>query len=327
LGLYMQNQYMRTGDRDIYFFVEAMARHVRDVDMRHDGMWLGRGTRHGVQHWSDGNHEERQTTHSEFRYHHYLSGDMRGRDFAKFLYDNIYSKKNVSIHAAHSGRLQGLLAWWEMTGGDEVAMILEKYIPCFLVSEGICESPDVSFPAVKCVSQDRDVNNSNMFFWTFGAAHGILEYFYLTGHEGMKNALIKVGDLAITLRDPGNFRKAVAFAGRHADDPKPYREYLKEGANRGNIMVQVVSHNPEFYSGPRGMLRGSVAGSLFFMNDVAYMLTALDGDPELTGNQLDDIKQIDENGNRLYTMPELSWQSEYDDPDLAKYLRIKNIQP
>ena len=326
-GMYMQNQYMRTGDREVFFFAEAMARHVRDVDMRHDGMWLGLGTRHGVQHWSDGNHEERQTTHSEFRYHHYLSGDMRSRDFAKFLYERIYTQRRVAIHAAHSGRLQGLLAWWEMTGSDEVADILEKYIPCFLVAEGICESPRVNFPDARCAEQSRDINSGNMFFWTFGAGHGVLEYYYLTGHAGLKNALIKVADHAITLRDPGNLRKAVIFAARHADDPNPYSKYLKNWAKGSSILLQVVPHNPAFYAGPRGMLRGSVPGSLFFMNDVAYLLTVLDGDPEIAESRWADMKRIDDEGDRFYSPRGLSWQSEYDRPELAEYLRIKNPQP
>ena len=75
------------------------------------------------------------------------------------------------------------------------------------------------------------------------------------------------------------------------------------------------------------MLRGSVAGSLFTMNDIAYLLTALDSDPELTDSQWEDIKRIDEKGGRFYSVPDLSWQSEYDRPDLAEYLRIKNPQP
>ena len=326
-GLYVQNQYMRTGDRDIFFFAETMARHVRDVDMRHDGMWYGRGTRHGVQHWSDGNHEERQTTHSEFRYHHYLSGDMRSRDFAKQLYTDIYSQRDVRIHAAHSGRLQGLLTWWEMTGSDEVAAILEKYIPCFIVKEGICESPRVDFPEVKCSAQSRDINSGNMFFWVFGAGHGVLEYYYHTGHEGLRDALIKIADHAITLRDPHNFRKAVAFAARHADDPTPYLEYLKNWARRSRYLVQIVPHNPDFYGGPRGMLRGSVPGSLFIMNDVYYLMTVLEGDPELGKEQREDIERIDKEGGKFYGPPELSWQSEYDRPDLAEYLKIKHLQP
>ncbi len=326
-GLYMQNQYMRTGDRDIYFFVETMARHVRDVDMRHDGIWYGRGTRHGVQHWSDGNHEERQTTHSEFRYHHYLSGDMVSRDFAQRLYSDIYSKRDVRIHAAHSGRLQGLLTWWEMTGGDEVSSILEKYIPCFVVDNGICESPRVDFPEVKCGAQSRDINNGNMFFWTFGAGHGVLEYYYLTGHQGLRDALIKVADHAITRSNPGNFRKAVAFAARNADNPAPYREYLEEWAKRDRILVQVVPHNPDFYTGPRSMLQGNMPGSMFTMNDVTYILTVLEGDPELAGSRWEEIKRVDREGDRFYSLPDLSWQSEYDRPELEEYLRIKNLQP
>ena len=326
-GLYMQNQYMRTGDRDIYFFVETMARHVRDVDMRHDGIWYGRGTRHGVQHWSDGNHEERQTTHSEFRYHHYLSGDMVSRDFAQRLYSDIYSKRDVHIHAAHSGRMQGLLTWWEMTGSDEASSILDKYMPCFIVDDGICESPQVDFPEVKCGAQTRDINNGNMFFWTFGAGHGVLEYYYLTGHQGLRDALIKVADYAITLRDPRNFRKAVAFAARNADNPKPYREYLEEWAKRDRILVQVVPHNPDFYVGPRGMLYGNMPGSMFTMNDVAYILTVLEGDPETIEDRWAEIKRVDREGGRFYGVPDLGWQSEYDRPELEEYLRIKNLQP
>jgi len=326
-GLYMQKQYMRTGDRDIYFFAEAMARHVRDVDMRHDGMWYGRGTRHGVQHWSDGNHEERQTTHSEFRYHHYLSGDMRSRDFAQRLYEDIYSQRDIHIHAAHSGRLQGLLTWWEMTGSDEVAAVLEKYIPCFIVGEGVCESPRIDFPDVRCVSQDRDINSGNMFFWTFGAAHGLLEYYYLTTDEALKYALIRVADHAVKLRRLGNFRKAVAFAARHADNPQPYRKHLEEWAQQEGCFLQIVPHNSDFYAGPRGMLRSSVAGSLFIMNDVLYIMATLDAEPELTQSQWDNIRRIDNEGGAFYVPPNLSWQSEYDRPDLADYLRIKNPQP
>jgi len=326
-GLYMQRQYMRTGDREMYFFAEAMARHVRDVDMRHDGRWLGLGTRHGVQHWSDGNHEERQTTHSDFRYVHYLSGDMRSRDFANFLYERIYSQRDVSIHAAHSGRLQGLLTWWEMTGSDEVADILEKYIPCFLVDEGLCISPSVDFPEVKCLSQERDVNGESMFFWTFGAGHGVLEYYELTRDEALKRALIKVADLALASGRMGNFRKAVIFAARHADDPAPYLERLNEYAQGSSHLVQTVPHNPDFYGGSRGMLRGAVSGSLFVMNDVPYLMSVLDGDPERTEEQWADIRRVDEQGGPLRGAPMLSWQSEYDRPELAEYLRIKHPQP
>ncbi len=324
-NLFLQTQYLRTGDRDLYFFIEAMARHVRDVDMRHDGKWLGLGTRHGVQHWSDGNHEERQTTHSEFRYHHYLSGDMRSRDFARLLYDRVYSQRDVRVHAAHSGRLQGLLGQWEMTGSDEVAAILEKYVPLFHVDEGLCESPRVSFPDVTLVEAADDINSGNMFFWTFGAGHGVIEYYELTGNEAIREALLKTADDALSKGDIGLRRKAVIFAAHHADDPAPYRQALEEWVARGGYrsLLQMVPHNPEYYSGPRGMLRGSVAGALFMINDLPYVMTVLDGDPELT----DDLRAIDEDGGPHYGPPVLSWQSEYDLPEFGEYLRIKHPQP
>ncbi len=314
LNLFMQAQYLRTGDRDLYFFVEAMARHVRDVDMRHDGKWFGYGTRHGVQHWSDGNHEERQTTHSEFRYHHYLSGDMRSRDFARQLYEGIYRRKDVRIHAAHSGRLQGLLTQWEMTGEDEVGDILARYVPAFSVPEGLVESPRVEFPEVERTEATGSINSGNMFFWTFGAGHGVID-----------QALIKTADDALADGRIGLRLKAVVFAAHHADDPEPYREALKDwvlGGGRRSVL-QVVPHNPLFYAGPRGMLRGSTAGALFTMNDLPYVLTAIDADPPVD----DETRRIDAEGGAYYDEPLLSWQSEYDLPEFEEYLRIKHPQP
>lgn len=326
-GLYMQNHYLRTGDREVFFCAEAMARHFRDVDMRHDGPWLGLGTRHGVQHWSDGNHEERQTTHSEFRYVYGLTGDLRSRDFARQLFEKVYSQRSLRLHADHSGRLQGLLTWWEMTGSDAVAAMLAKYVPSFLVAEGLCESPEVRFPEVRCTAQTRDVNSGNMFFWTFGAGHGLLEYYYLTGDERLRHALIQVADRAMHEPDPGNFRKAVIFAARHADDPAPYRKYLEVYARTSPYVFQVVPHNGQYYGGPGGMLCGSVSGSLFAMNDIPYLLAALEADPQWSDRQRERLRQIDEHGATPTRLPRLDWQSAYDRPELSEYLRIKHPQP
>ena len=345
-NLFMQTHYLRTGDRDVFFFAEAMARHVRDVDMRHDGEWFGRGTRHGVQHWSDGNHEERQTTHSEFRYHHYLSGDMRSRDFARQLYERIYSQQSLRVHAAHSGRLQGLLTQWEMTGDEDIGQLLERYVACFLTPEGLCESPSVRFPGAELQQAGTDVNAGNMFFHTFGAMHALLEYYELTGgpdlyesgrpgppelrgDRALRDAIIRTADAAMKRDDPGNLRKALVFAARCADDPAPYRKALNDWIRRSGYrtLCQVVPHNTALYAGPNAFVRGSVAGSLFFMNDVLYMMTVMDGDPRLTEEQLAQLKQGDESGGPRYDGVRGSWQSEYDVPELAEYLRIKHAQP
>ncbi len=329
LNLFMQGEYLRTGDRDVYFFVEAMARHNRDVDMRHDGKWLGYGTRHGVQHWSDGNHEERQTTHSEFRYHHYLSGDMRSRDFAKLLYDRVYTQRDVAIHAAHSGRMQGLLTQWEMTGSKETADILARYMPAFDTPAGLVESPAVAFPAVQRQAATRDLNAGNMFFWTFGAGHGMIEYYELTGNEAVRHALLQAADQALQLSSPGMRLKAVIFAARHAPDPAPYRHYLNDWLARGTSrnVVQMVTANERWFAGPGAVLRGNVPGSLFLMNDLPYLLTTLGADPPVADSLEAEIRAAEENGGPVQGQEPLSWQSQFDAPDLAEYFRIKHPQP
>jgi len=53
------------------------------------------------------------------------------------------------------------------------------------------------------------------------------------------------------------------------------------------------------------------------------VLSALDGDPPLA----ESLRQVDEHGGPFTAPPQLSWQSEYDRPELAEYLRIKNPQP
>ena len=124
-NLYMQVQYLRTGDRDIYFCAQAAAREARDVIMRHnrDGHWFGAGTRHGVQHWSDGDHEPRQTTNTEFRYDYYLGDDMRSLDWADELTHNFYLKAPINSHngADHTARLYGLLFAWERSNDPRLA--------------------------------------------------------------------------------------------------------------------------------------------------------------------------------------------------------------
>ncbi|MEN6347396.1 MAG: LamG-like jellyroll fold domain-containing protein [Armatimonadia bacterium] len=324
-NLFLQTEYLRTGDRDIFFFLEAMARHFRDVDMRHDGKWFGYGTRHGVQHWSDGNHEERQTTHSEFRYHSYLTGDLRSRDFARQLYERVYSRRDVTIHAAHSGRIQGLLTQWEMTGSDEVADILARYMPTFHVPQGLVESPRVKFPEVLRLAADANINEGNMFFWTFGGGHGMIEYYELTKNEDVRQALIKTADDALASGRIGLRLKAVAFAARHADNPEPYLKAIREWAagDGRRYLLQIVPHNPEFYAGPQGLLRGSTAGALFTMNDLPYVIGLLSEDPPMD----DELRRIDASGGPFYREPVLSWQSEYDLPEFAEYLRIKHPQP
>jgi hypothetical protein len=52
-NLFFWNQFLRTGQTDLYRFAEAHTRHTGETDVYHLGPWKGLGTRHGVLHWSD----------------------------------------------------------------------------------------------------------------------------------------------------------------------------------------------------------------------------------------------------------------------------------
>lgn len=322
-GLFLQMQYLRTGRRDIFFAVEAMARHTRDVDMRHDGKWFGLGTRHGVQHWSDGNHEERQTVHSEWRFHHYLTGEMRSRDFSGQLTERHYTKTKIWRHAAHSGRLYGLLTRWEMTGDPALEEMLKKYVHCFIVPEGIAISPPIEFPAVKLTGKPDEVNGESMFFHTFGAMHALLEYYELTRDPELKDAVIRMAGHALTQRNSMyTYRKAIIFAARYAADPAPYRKALDDWtrSDQNYHLFDMVSATPAHWTGETAFLRPGVSGQWFWLNDALYLMAGLDREPTPTEQQLKAFADLDARG-----LPEglarESWQAEYDRPDLADYLR------
>ncbi|MBL7040187.1 MAG: LamG domain-containing protein [Pirellulaceae bacterium] len=322
-GLFLQIQYLRTGRRDIYRAVEAMARHTRDVDMRHDGMWFGKGTRHGVQHWSDGNHEERQTTHTEWRFYSYLSGDLRCRDFSKQLTERHYTATPIRIHAAHSGRLYGLLTRWEMTGDPKLGEMLERYVHCFTTPEGIDISPSVKFPEATRVGEPREVNGESMFFHAFAAMHALLEYYELTRDPELKDALIRMADYygAQTHRNY-TFRKVVNFAAMHADDPAPYRRALDEwlDSSENYHLFHLTTDTPKHWTGPTALLRPGVSGLWFWLGDAHYLMAALDREPQPTEAQTAAFAEMNKHGSPQGFSRE-SWQSEYDRPDLAEYLR------
>jgi len=326
-NLFMAMQYLRTGRRDLFFFVEACARHSRDVDARHAGKWFGAGTRHGVQHWSDGNHEERQTTFTEQRFHYLLTGEHRTREWCRFLSDNHYLKGQCSVHAAHSGRSYGLLTLWEMTGDAKVGETLRNYMHCLAQPEGIDIQAPVKFPEGTAFDKPRDVNSANMFFYSFGGMHAVLEYYYLTGDERVRESLLKTAEFALA-QGPGAagglFRKVVAFAARHAPDGERYRKALADWAAGPGFrpVFQQVTANRGHWTGETAHYVSSVPGAWFWLNDAVYTLGALEAEPELSPGTLAQIQALED---RPVTpqprLPRGSWQSEYDRPELREYVR------
>lgn len=325
---FMSLQYLRTGKRDLFFFVEAAARHARDVDARHAGKYFGRGTRHGVQHWSDGNHEERQTTFTEQRFHYFLTGEHRAREWNRDLSDNFYLKRPCSVHADHSGRSYGLLFRWEITGDAELGKTLERYMGAFARPEGIDISPTVVFPEGKLEKPgpDGSLNDGNMFFHNFGAMHALLEYYYITGDERLKKSLIAMADDALKRSEKDGFksiknRTAVAFAARHAKDGSPYREALAKALDKRDLFL-TVPDTKAHWTGPTAFLTGNVSYGLFWLNDAAYTAGALEGDPALAPEEEKTFRDIESRAVEPEPRaPRESWQTEYDKPEFEKYIR------
>ena len=331
-NLFLQNEYLRNGNRTIYFASEAMARFARDVVVRHDGKWFGLGTRHGVQHWSDGNHEERQTSSTEYRLNYFLSGDGRTKDVVDKLYDQYYSKTPVEYEAGHSGRWGGLYFHWEMSGSPDEEVILRRYAASFLRPEGLYLRPSVKFPGAITQAVPK-TPESPMFFQYYGALHYLIEYQMVTGDKTLKDALI--AEAARALKLPGINEKyanevlsddlyltLMAFAAVNAEDPAPYRGFLS-GALRGSgwkMLYQTVSNNPQHWSGDSAFLRGYIPGCFFWANWAPYLTTSLGADDIASPGVLAEVSGYDREGiahGRLRT----SWQSELDGvPGLSKFI-------
>lgn len=328
-NLFFQQEYLRTGNRALYFLAESMAHRSRDVVVRQSGHWFGLGTRHGVQPWSDGNHEERQTVNTEYKLHYFLSGDGRTRDVVNKLYEGVYSKRDVSIHAAHSGRLYGLLTHWEMTGDWAEAEQFRKYVACFLSPDGLFIQPAVSFPGPVSSGEATGLNDNNMFFHTFGGMHALLEYYYLTKDEELRQALIKMADYAIGNRRKGeissNYWGVIAFAIRHGENPDRFRQALLQSlAANWQLVYQTVGTDPKFWSGENSFLTSNAPRSFFWVTIAPYVLGAFPGDVLWNEEIAGAMKEIEAQGiPRQKTATALSWQSEYDGiPELDDYLAI-----
>lgn len=329
-NLFLQHEYLRHGERAVYFAAEQMARHSRDVIVRQEGRWLGRGTRHGVQPWSDGNHEERQTAATEYRLHYFLSGDGRTRDVIENLYQNVYTKGTVGRHASHSGRLPGLLFHWELTGDRAEGERLRRYVGQFVSDQGVYVSPSVRFPDATKAGEPSQLNDGGQFFQTFGGMHTLVEYHALTGDAALAAALIKMADATIArpIIENGSLGQGeyawgpVAFAALHAADPASYRAFLARylEADGWRSAYQPVSMNPAHWSGATGFMAKTVPLGFFWANWAPYVAAALPAGEVWTPKIAAEFDAYEQRG-RSSKAGRSSWQSQFDGiPEIEAYL-------
>ena len=340
---FMQREYLRTGNREIYFFCEACARESRDVVMRHEGRWFGEGTRHGVQHWSDGDHEPRQDILSEVRYACYLGGDLRTAEFVKKLTSDYFLKASIDATdtAGQSARLYGLLMAWEMTGNAAIGQTLQTYVHSMCVPDGLDTSPSVEFPSGKAVGHPRNPNVSDMWFSYFGGMPAVLEYYELTHDPVLRDALIKYADRSHgDMVDGGDYDhkfgsiQAHAFAARYAEHPEKYRQDLNQRLeDMYRTAYQTLPDDRAHWTGLDAPVT-QFPGAMFWLNTEGYVMTALDKEPAPTADHIKTMRQrAVYNGPLEKGWPEYqkiqipvkreSWQDDLDDPALKDYTTPK----
>ena len=333
---FMSLSYLRTGRRDLFFFMEANARHSRDVVARHAGGWLGAGTRHGVQPWSDGNHEERQTVFSEQRFHYLLTGEHRTREWIRALAEKVYLVSPSNNYAAHCARSYNLLFFWEITGDPDVGATLQQYMHCLAQPEGIVVNANVRFPQGTLIDKSGVPHVANWMFTNFGAMHAMLEYYYLTQDAQVRDAFLHEAEFILKTENPpldksyGMMSKVMAFAARHAPDGTPYRNAIREWMTGFGLRraFQAVTTNRAHWAGETAFFgSGLVSAQLFWLNDAMYVAGALPEEPALTPKDLAAFKQAEDRPVIARPRaPRDSWQSEYDRPEFKEYFK-EHLRP
>lgn len=82
-NLWLWFTFLRTGRADAFRFAEAMTRNTSEVDVYHQGQFLGLGSRHNVDHWGDGAKEARISQALLKRPYYYLTTDERTGDLMR----------------------------------------------------------------------------------------------------------------------------------------------------------------------------------------------------------------------------------------------------
>jgi len=166
--------------------------------------------------------------------------------------------------------------------------------------------------------------------------HALIEYYYLTGDERLRDSIIKMADAALLKPDSfnkesgGMLRKAVAFAARHAADGAKYRKSLEKMLSGGGARYayQQVTANPAHWTGPTAFFMGGISGGLFWLSDASYVLGALDAEPAPSKSQEAEMKRLEEREPMPEPRaPRESWQSEYDKPEFKEYLKDRLAAP
>lgn len=88
-NIWLWQDFLRTGDSEVFEFAKAMTEHTSEVDQYHAGEYQGLGSRHNVLHWGCQCKEARISMAGLHRYFYYLSGgDERTGEIMTQVKDN-----------------------------------------------------------------------------------------------------------------------------------------------------------------------------------------------------------------------------------------------
>jgi len=249
---------LRSGRPDLYRFAEAMAWHVRDVDVNHSEQYVtdfpphfnreqvvknaqGEGKRHNVQHWGDGYLGCRVAVPTAQRIYYYMSGDGRTLDcMEETLQATLRTKRGASDGGTH---LYALLAAWERTGDDlyrDLLRDVSRYLADHLADSGQgIRTWSFDFARGKPTAPVEPGPPNSFFLHSFGLLWAMEEYADLTDDDRVKRGLVAVADSCHRTsktehswsHDYCLFR-TYAAAYRYTRDPK-YLDYLREVVHEG----------------------------------------------------------------------------------------------
>lgn len=87
-NMWLWQDFLRTGDAEVFYLAEAMTRHTSEVDQYHLGEYKGLGSRHNVLHWGCQCKEVRISMAGLHKYYYFITADERLGDLLSDVKDN-----------------------------------------------------------------------------------------------------------------------------------------------------------------------------------------------------------------------------------------------
>jgi len=299
---------LRTGRADYFRFAEAMAWHVRDVDVCHSEQYVsnfpphfgreqfvknaqGLGKRHNVQHWGDGYLGPRVAVPTAQRIYYYMTGDGRTADcMAETLRATLErTKGGASDGGTH---LYALLVAWERTGEERYRVLLRdlcRYLADHMSTTGQgVRLWHFDFARGEVTGPVEPGPPHSFFLHAFGLLWAMEEYADLTDDEAVKRGLIALAESCHRTSQTEHtwshdycLFRTYAAAYRYSGDTR-YLRYLREVVEEGwPTRAHLV--NPERSCWRGGDLRVHVSKTAiasFAMTTLPYALWALAQEPK-----------------------------------------------